>query len=482
MNNGPSWKSRWLLIFAVAARFAMPPGAFADSMLQLFPDTGTRPSPQASVGSHLQGAPLPSGPGTPTEKDFTKMYSAWLDRVLVAHLPANTDPTMTAYVHATVATLEGGKLTSQIIEQSRSFNLDTITDPGLLFLVAFVDPTSPHGVAAMKKSVDGMPGSSYPKFIWFMAAANYGKSLKSSNMGTPDQIAAADLQSLDYLKQGLADGSFQPNELSALRIRLSSPSGKDLISRNGQEVGQILESSTGVSPWVAEYIEGCQAVEDAWKARGADWAKNVTAEGWKGFEQNIALARAHLTKSWQLNPHDPAAAAEMITVCMAENEEHDTMRTWFDRSVAVDFDYMEAYSNLAMGLRPRWLGNFEEMTAFGRECEATGRYDTPVPYMFVTTGMTLASDSDNPATPFEDLKLDGEILSVLDNYYAEPKPPIPAQFAHTIAAIMAHKLGRMDEVRKHLAAINYQPVMNELYEKIDDIPALVQQAQASPSP
>jgi cell fate (sporulation/competence/biofilm development) regulator YmcA (YheA/YmcA/DUF963 family) len=37
-------------------------------------------------------------------------------------------------------------------------------------------------------------------------------------------------------------------------------------------------------------------------------------------------------------------------------------------------------------------------------------------------------------------------------------------------------------VRKHLAAINNRPVMNELYEKLDDIPSLIQQAQASTRP
>jgi len=439
-------------------------------------------SPQETVGPHLKGAPLPSGPQTPTEKDFQKIYAAWLERVFVSHLPVQMDSAMEAYAHEAVGALERGSLSGQIIAQARSFDLDTVTDPGLLFLIGFVDPTSIRGLAVMKKSVGAMPGSSYPKFVWFMAAANYGKSLKTTNLGTQDQIKAADQQSLDYLKQGLADGSFRPEEMSALRIRLGAPSGQDLISRNGERVGQILESTPNVSPWLTEYVQGCQSVEDAWKARGSDWANTVTDEGWKGFEQNIAVARKHLTKSWQLNPHDPAAAAEMVTVCMAENEQTDTMRTWFDRSVAADFDYIDAYSKLALGLRPRWLGNFAEMTAFGRECAATGRYDTAVPYIFVTSEMHIAEDSDNPAAPFEDQKLDSEILAVLDKYFEEPNPPIPAQYARTTAAIMAHKLGRMDEVRKHLAAINYQPEMNDLYQKLDDLPALIQQAQASPSP
>lgn len=476
-------RSVLLLILGLGFPLAMEPAAHGQSMLDRAVKALLSASPQEQVGSHLKGAPLPSGPQTPTDKDFQKAYAAWWERSFVSHLPAQLDPATAAYVQAVLAVLDGqGPLSDRIIAQSRSFDLDSVKDPGLLFLIGCVDPASDRGLAAMKKSLDGMPGSPYPKFFWYLASVNYGKSLKATNTGTPDQLKAADQQSLAYLKQGLADGSFLPDEMSSLRIRLLAPSGRDLLSRNAVAVGQILESSTSVAPWLTQYIEGRQAVEDAWTARGSGWANTVTDQGWKDFAADIATARAHLTKSWQLNPHDPAAAAEMITVSMAENEQIDTMRTWFDRSVAADFDDTEAYNNLAWGLRPRWLGNFAEMTAFGRECAATARFDTSVPYVFVTSEMHIAEDSSNPASVFDDQALDADILAVLDKYFAEPNPPIPVQYARTIAAIMAHKLGRMDEVRQHLAAIHFQPVDNELYRQLDNLPALVEQAQQSPNP
>jgi len=62
----------------------------------------------------------------------------------------------------------------------------------------------------------------------------------------------------------------------------------------------------------------------------------------------------------------------MIAVAMAgEAEPSETPRVWFDRAVAAQFDYYEAYSSLLWSLRPRWLGSHEEMYDFGLECLAT---------------------------------------------------------------------------------------------------------------
>jgi hypothetical protein len=208
----------------------------------------------------------------------------------------------------------------------------------------------------------------------------------------------------------------------------------------------------------------------------------VSQQGWQGFSQNLVFARNHLVKSWNENPHDPAAAAEMITVCMGESEETETMRTWFDRAVAAEFDYMDAYGKMMSGLRPRWLGSYDDMNAFGRECAATRRYDTRVPYERVVVTLDNAEDQDDQGAEYQNPELANEVLTVLDRYFAEPNPPIPVVYAHTVAAIVAHKAGRMDEVKKHLAAIDYKPAVTPFLTKLDDVTQLAAQAQAAGSP
>jgi hypothetical protein len=182
-------------------------------------------------------------------------------------------------------------------------------------------------------------------------------------------------------------------------------------------------------------------------------------------------------KSWNDNPHDPAAAAVMVEICMGEQEQIDTMRTWFDRCVAADMDYLLAYQHLLWGMRPRWGGNYDEMNAFARECAATGRYDTIVPNERVVTALDISDDSGDGGAQFKDPKIADEVLTVLNHYFAEPNPPIRVDLSHTVAAVVADKAGLPQEVKKQLAAIDYKPVMDSRLKKMADLPKLALDAQ-----
>jgi hypothetical protein len=473
------------LVFGMPAALSTVVRAdFLDAQHQVISGvTGPEASPAPSA--HLSGAPLPSGPDAPAFKDFLKVWSGWLDRVLISRSPAAKDPATAAYMEAAGRYITGDPAEivkeHQLVAQGRSFNIQTVDDPGLLLLISVIEPFLPARLAALDRAESLLPASPYPKFIWFMVAANAGKTAADSKADAA-QLKERDDLSLKYLAQGLADDSFQPSEVSVLRARLGANSVEDLISRNAGQVAATLNTAARVPQWVKEYIEGVAAVEAAWKSRGADWANHVSDQGWRGFSDNLAAARTHLVKSWQLNPHDPAAAAEMITVCMGESEATDTMRTWFDRAVAAEFDYMPAYKHFLWGLRPRWLGSFADLTAIGRECAATGRYDTLVPYELVCVAMDISSDADQPQAPFANAAFSTEVLDVLDKYLAAPAPIISQPYNQTLAAILAHKLGHMDEVKRHLAAIDYAPLNDRHLELLDDLPALAREARAFATP
>jgi hypothetical protein len=128
-------------------------------------------------------------------------------------------------------------------------------------------------------------------------------------------------------------------------------------------------------------------------------------------------------------------------------------------------------------MRPRWGGNYDEMNAFARECAATGRYDTIVPYERVVTAVDISDDSGDRGAQFKDPKIADEVLKVLNTYLAQPNPCIKVAYAHTLAAIIADKAGRPAEVKKQLAAINYAPVMDGGLKKLADLPKLALDAQ-----
>lgn len=437
---------------------------------------------QPVASTHMQGAPLPSAPGAPCDRDFQKLYAAWFNRVIYSHYPVASDPKGAAFLKAELTFLSEDHSygsTPDLVAQARSFDVQSVTEPALLMGIGMIEPDMTKSLAALDKALTLLPASQYPKFVWFIAAANAGRDASLMNCPAAER-KTRDTLSLNYLAQGLADDSFRPDEMPVLRWRLDMRSTTNLMDRHFNGVVNTVQASPKVDPWLKEYMEGVRYVSAAWVARGSGWADTVSQQGWRDFAADLALARTHLVHSWQLNPHDPAAAAEMITVCMGESEETDTMRTWFDRAVAADFDFMQAYYSICWGLRPRWLGNFAEMRAFGEECAATNRYDTMVPEQLVEIAIATSVDSDNHSEPFQDPQLGGQVLDILDKYLWTPEPLIEPQYYHTLAAIVADKLGRPEEVRIHLAAINFQPDTDDYLSGLDNLQALVKQAQETP--
>ena len=440
------------------------------------------PGPAVPAAPQAGGAPLPSAPNDSSEKDFRKIYTAWLNRDIMARYPADTDPAGADFVRAAIAAMGANPpfgMPPRLVKQERTFDLKAANDPALLLMIAAVEPPTPRRQDAFAMALAALPDSKYPKFLSFLAAMNAKRPGGGKN-AKPNK--AQDELSLKYLNAGLNDDSFLPDEMAALRWYFDSSLFHALFSRNQDRVIDIFKYAPSVAPWVKEYVLGVHFVDAAWDARGGDWASNVTQAGWKGFAENLASARTHLVNSWKENPHDPAAATEMITVCMGEEVQIDTMRFWFDRAVAADFDYIPAYSALRWGMRPRWGGSYEQMNAFGQECAATGRYDTMVPNERIATALDISDDAQDRGAQFKDPEIAKQVLTVIDTYLALPHPCIRVGFSHTLAAIVADKVGRTDERDWHMAAVHYKPVMDSWLKKMENLNQLASRAQADANP
>ncbi|HET6878972.1 MAG TPA: hypothetical protein VFI31_02385 [Pirellulales bacterium] len=150
----------------------------------------------------------------------------------------------------------------------------------------------------------------------------------------------------------------------------------------GELVGR-LEAAPEADPWFVRLIQGIWHIERAWKLRGGGYADTVTEEGWRGFDAHLQKARILLLQCWEEHPECPEPASELIRVTMGIGGiANEGPRFWFDEAVAAQFDLRDAYERLRWALRPRWGGNHKEMLAFGRECLATERFDTDVPWQF----------------------------------------------------------------------------------------------------
>ncbi|HWB57980.1 MAG TPA: hypothetical protein VG733_00745 [Chthoniobacteraceae bacterium] len=448
------------------------------SMLEKPDDAAANPAVQNP--DHGKGDPIPIDAAAPTSQKARQDNDAWFTHLTVDAYKktANPNPKVAALMQKIVdffcfptAGPVRGDLEKEANELEAAGEPGT-DDPIFQFLSGLVQIDPAHQRTLYTKSLAALKQANAPKYLQFMVSSNLGKKLAEDKAPAAEQDAR-DKESLDLLRDALAEGAFKEEEMPVLVWQFTQYGPLNLFKRCTADVCSVLEAEPKVKPWVSEYFEGWRAVDEAWKSRGTGWANEVTAEGWRGFNAGIARAREHLIKSWTLNPKSPEAAAEMIVVATAENEENDTMRKWFDRAVAAQMDNPTAYNQMLWGLEPKWLGTKAETLRFGEECLKTGRYDTIVPFTYISAVTDIAATEDDGGQLLFDPEVYKNIQDILAAYLAQKDSPIRARYLHTAAAFMFYRAGKMDEAKQHMEAINYQPAKALEFAQFGDIGDMV---------
>ena len=129
--------------------------------------------------------------------------------------------------------------------------------------------------------------------------------------------------------------------------------------------------------WLKKTLLGMIHKELAWQARGKGWADSVSKSGWRGFKHNLQLSKKYLTEAWELHKTSPEAPCIMITVSMGLGSVPDRIK-WFNRTIAAQVDYNQAYDDISYSLTPRWGGSIDLMTKLAEACNDGGSYDVKV--------------------------------------------------------------------------------------------------------
>jgi hypothetical protein len=135
----------------------------------------------------------------------------------------------------------------------------------------------------------------------------------------------------------------------------------------------------------------------AWDARGGGYANTVTPDRQKLFSERLDMAAEVLTPAWKMNPNEPAAAVEMLTVELGQGKGREVMETWFKRAMKANPDNVAACRTKMLYLEPKWYGSPQDMIAFGHECRDGQNWYAQLPFQLVEAHQTLskyAKDAD----------------------------------------------------------------------------------------
>jgi len=180
--------------------------------------------------------------------------------------------------------------------------------------------------------------------------------------------------------QAITSGEFEANEMQIAYHQIYDKFSND----NRQLILDKLKAEQNIDPWLLKMIEGRNNIDYAWRMRGGGLGYEVTEDGWTEFRSHLKKAEKSLMEAWRLHPDYPEAATNMITVAMGKSEaSSEPERCWFDRAVAAQMDYWNAYSDYLWSLWPRWGGSHMKMHKFALECLETERFDTDVPWFYL---------------------------------------------------------------------------------------------------
>lgn len=279
----------------------------------------------------------------------------------------------------------------------------------------------------LQKVLDDLPTSRYPINRLTGAANRMLKFYDRTNEQERAAYERCEQMLLDATLASISVADFRGTD----RRAVLSADGAMIDARPMPTRKRFCEKAkaVGADAWLLNMIEGRYHIDAAWTARGHGYADTVTEEGWAGFARHLEQARACFTKAWELEPTYPEAAAEMITVAMGEPAgKGQSLRTWFDRAVTAQFDYQPAYTKYLWAIWPRWHGSHAKMLAFGRECAATRRYDTRVPYVLIDCVEAIAeevgeSGGSGAARAWRRPGVYPAAAEVLQGYAAHPSEP-----------------------------------------------------------
>jgi hypothetical protein len=256
-------------------------------------------------------------------------------------------------------------------------------------------------------------------------------------------------RAVQLLVRAVATGTYQKGEQRLLLRHVDAywdpmpvSAQRDLCTALGRE--------KKTDPYALAVLRGMNEIEAAWEARGSDWASDVTKEGWKGFAEHLRTARHLLTEAWQAHPEYPEAPARMIMVTGGGyGGPGETIRTWFDRAVAAEFDYPFAYESFLWFSHPRWGGDHDDMYRFGLECLDTGRFDTDVPLFFMTAVNNISNDMDGDTAIWRNADTQRQLARMFAGYLRETAGVKKDHF-RSLQAAAAWRSQRYEQARELL--------------------------------
>ena len=109
-------------------------------------------------------------------------------------------------------------------------------------------------------------------------------------------------------------------------------------------------------------------VDDGWSIRTGSWAKDVSAQQWKGFQKHLHRAEQILIEVTARYPDYTSAWIERLNIARGLSLGQAEARRRYDAVIKVAPHFQPAQYAMVQQLCPKWSGSYEAMHGFAVEC------------------------------------------------------------------------------------------------------------------
>lgn len=386
-----------LLLSLLLACMALTPGVFAEE--------DWRKAARDFLAEH-QFAPIEIKPGARSQLDLNRERHAWMQRVLLppfekhlAQWPEKTERTRSFVKQALMAQIRHPDVdltrTPEMLEkEGMELEKSNVDDPLVLWATAWAAWEWREGymdaLARLNKAAGHKALKDYPAVLLLMIRKLIHDIEDDRNDDEPryqEEYYKAGMKAAnDPASYADGDDEIQWHDTRHVFYRR-------YLAKHREEMEKLIQTPR-FTPWLREMMQGQLHSSLGWESRGGGYANTVTDEGWKGFAQQMPQAAKHFRKAWELRQDRADPAAYMVDLLKAGfAEPGETMRLWFDRSIAAQFDATAAYYDYVWALRPRWGGSVDAMRSLLLACALTDRPDTAVAEVTLKLVDFIKSDS-----------------------------------------------------------------------------------------
>jgi hypothetical protein len=140
------------------------------------------------------------------------------------------------------------------------------------------------------------------------------------------------------------------------------------------------------------------------KARGSGYADSVSDEGWKLYNERLAMAASTLVDAAKMKDKSPYWYSVTFDVALAQGWNKSQAKSLLDAAIAFEPSYYHAYRQYANFLLPKWYGNPGDAQTFAEQISTQlGGQRGKFVYFEIATTIVCGCGSEDDASQLQSL-------------------------------------------------------------------------------